>query len=278
MCTCLPGPRLASNPSVCKPYTIVVVIGVEDYDAYVVPALYEPWSRELIRRAQVWKGDRVVELACRTGIVACRIAGTGARVIGVDASAELLQQAERRAAEEAVPVTWLMRDVAATRLKPGSAELVTCQQGLQFAADRAALVREAKRLLGSGGRAVFACWRPIAEQVGHRIIDAVATKHFGGGYGADYSLGEPAEVKALFEAARFMAIQIETVHRVVRYPEPARFAELSLRTVAHERGATEAAIEAALAEANEQLAPLIGDDKLEMMTASLIAVARVSAK
>jgi SAM-dependent methyltransferase len=278
VCTGLPVPRFASNPSVCKPYTIVVVIEVEDHDGYVVPALYEPWSRELIRRAQVWRGDRVVDLACGTGIVACRIAGTGAQVIGVDASAAVLEQAKRRAAEEAVPVSWLMRDPAATTLRSASAELVTCQQGLQFATDRAAVVREARRLLASGGRAVFACWCPIAEQVGHRIIDTVATKHFGGGYGADYSLGEPAEVTSLLGASRFMAIQIETVHRVVRFPEPARFAELALRSIASERGATEAAIVAALAEANEQLAPLVVDGKLEVMTASLIAIGRVSAK
>ena len=73
------------------------MIESKEYDEYFVPALFEPWARDLIRRAEVWKGDRVVDLACGTGIVACRIAGTGAAVIGIDASADQLAQAKQRA-------------------------------------------------------------------------------------------------------------------------------------------------------------------------------------
>ncbi len=269
---------MASNPSVCKPYTIVVVNEAAHYDEYLVPALFEPWSRELIRRAQVWKGDRVVDLACGTGIVACRIAGTGAQVVGVDTSEEMLEQAKRRAAEESVAVTWLQRDFAATTLKSGSADLVTCQQGLQFATDRAAVLRETRRLLASGGRAVMACWRPIEEQLADRILRAAAAKHFGATDNPACSLGDPVELKQLFEAAKFMAIQVETVNRVVRFPDPARFVASSLQAIATEHGASEAAVVAAIAEATSELAPLIVDDKLEFVTASLVAIGRVSAK
>ena len=62
----------------------------ETYDSYLVPAIFEPWSRELIKRAQVWKGDSVLDVCTGTGIVACRIAGTGAAVTAIDISPELL--------------------------------------------------------------------------------------------------------------------------------------------------------------------------------------------
>src|SRR5258706_9200862 len=96
---------LASMQADCKPgYTRAVVDPIE-YDSYFVPSLFEPWSREVIKRAQVWKGDRVLDVACGTGIVACRIAGSGAKVTGIELRPERLAQARVRATEENVPVT-----------------------------------------------------------------------------------------------------------------------------------------------------------------------------
>jgi SAM-dependent methyltransferase len=250
------------------------VIESKEYDEYFVPALFEPWARDLIRRAQVWKGDRVVDLACGTGIVACRIAGTGAAVIGVDASADQLAQAKQRASDEAVPVTWLMRDFTATTLKSASVDLVTCQQGLQYATDRAAVVKEARRLIASGGRAVFSCWAELAGQDGFREVEAIATKHFGPGDGASTAMTE-AELRALF-APHFMAVQIETTSRLVRFPDPERYARSMLTARAAERGAT--MNENAIAEAVAVLAQFIVDDKLELQSAAIVAVGRVSAK
>jgi SAM-dependent methyltransferase len=250
------------------------VIESKEYDEYFVPALFEPWARDLIRRAQVWKGDRVVDLACGTGIVACRIAGTGAQVIGVDASADQLAQAKLRASDEAVPVTWLMRDFTATTLKSASADLVTCQQGLQFATDRAAVVSEARRLLASGGRAVFSCWAELARQDGFREVEAIATNHFGSGDGAASSMTE-AELRALF-AKHFMAVQIETTSRLVRFPDPVRFARSMLVARAADRGA--AMTDEAVAEALASLARFVVDDKLELQSAAIVAIGRVSTK
>jgi SAM-dependent methyltransferase len=265
---------VASNHPVCKPYTIFYVIAAVEYDEYFVPALFEPWARDLIRRAQVWRGDRVVDLACGTGIVACRIAGTGAAVIGVDVSADQLAQAQIRAREEAVPVTWLVRDFAATALPSASADLVTCQQGLQFATDRAAVVREARRLLASGGRAVFACWAGLALQDGFREVEAIAVKHFGSGDGAASSMTE-SELRALL-ANQFMAVQVETASRVVHFPDPERFARSLLAAKASDRGA--APNVEAVAEAITALAPFVVDGKLELKSSAVIGIGRVSAR
>jgi SAM-dependent methyltransferase len=250
------------------------MIEAKEYDEYFVPALFEPWARDLIRRAQVWKGDRVVDLACGTGIVACRIAGTGAQVIGVDSSADQLEQAKVRAHEEAVPVTWLMRDFTATTLKPASADLVTCQQGLQYATDRAAVVKEARRLLASGGRAVFSCWAELARQDGFRELEAIATAHFGSGDGAASSMTE-AELRALF-APCFMAVQIETTSRLVRFPDPEHYARSMLTARAADRGGTMS--DEAMTEAIAAIARYVMDGTLELQSAAIVAIGRVSAK
>jgi len=250
------------------------MINAKEYDEYFVPALFEPWARDLIRRAQIWKGDRVVDLACGTGIVACRIAGSGAAVTGVDSSEEQLEQAKIRAREESVPVTWLQRDFAATSLKAASVDLVTCQQGLQFAADRAAVVKEARRLIASGGRAFFSCWAELAKQDGFREVEEVAMKHFGPGDGKATSMTE-VELRGLLSKP-FMAVQVETTSRLVRFPEPERFARTVLTARAADRGGT--MNDHALAEAVAALAKFVVDDKLELQSATIVGVGRVSAK
>jgi hypothetical protein len=169
MCTGLPTPSVASNHCVCKPYTI---------DSVIDPLL-EPWSRELIQRAKIWKGDICVDLAT-SGVIACRIAGTGANVVAVGASDE----AKQRAVDESVAVRWVATSAG---LKSAAYSLVTCQ----VVSDRA-LFAEARRLLGSGGRALFQS--PFGEP-------------FGG-------FGE-TEMKQLLNAAKFMAVQVETVNRTV---------------------------------------------------------------
>jgi ubiquinone/menaquinone biosynthesis C-methylase UbiE len=254
------------------------VVDPIEYDSYFVPALFEPWSREVIKRAQVWKGDRVLDVACGTGIVACRIAGTGAKVTAIDRDEARLAQAKVRATEESVPVTFRHGDATAMKLAAGSFDLVTCQQGLQFFADRAAGAKELRRVIASGGRAVIACWKGLDQQPVYAAIDAVATRHLGGGYGADFDLGDEAVLKQLLTAARFMAVNVETVARKVKFPEPERFVTRTLESIAAERGADSAKLPDAIAEATAAIAEHVVDGVLEMMTTSLIAVGRVSAK
>jgi SAM-dependent methyltransferase len=274
----LPDSSVASIEADCKPGYTPTVIDPIEYDSYFVPSLFEPWSRELIRRAQVWKGDRVLDLACGTGIVACRIAGTGAKVTGVEISAPRLAQAQVRARDENVPVTFVEGDATALKFANASFDLVTCQQGLQFFADKAASAKEMRRVLASGGRAVIACWAGLADNPVYALLDGIATARLGGGYGAPFSFGDEAELLALLLGAKFMLANIETVARKVRFPEPERFVSLTLANLCNQHGGNAGAVPGAIAEAMTAIAPYIVDGGLEMMTTSRIAVARVSAE
>jgi ubiquinone/menaquinone biosynthesis C-methylase UbiE len=254
------------------------VVDPVEYDSYFVPAVFEPWSREVIKRAQVWKGDRVLDVACGTGIVACRIAGSGAKVTAIDLSPERIELARARAADENVPVTFSVADATAMRFAAGSFDLVTCQQGLQFFADRAKGAKELRRVIASGGRAVISCWRPLEHNPVSQLVDTIAARHFGGGYGGTFTFGDEAALKQLLLTAKFMVVNIEAVTRLVKWPDPARFVTSTLTSIAAERGADAAKLPDAIAETTEALAPHVVDGVLEMMTASLIAVGRVSAK
>lgn len=268
-------PRNASRGTQASPRVHnAAVADAETYDSYLVPAVFEPWSRELINRAKVWKGDRVLDLCCGTGIVACRIAGSGATVTGIDLDASRLAKARERAASEGVNVKWIEGTAEALPFREPAFDLVTCQQGLQFVTDRTRAVREIKRVLVPGGRAVLACWLPIEQQGPIAIIDDVCAKHTGKRHEHPYSFGDEVALRKLLTDAKFFAIAIDTVTRQVRIPDPRRFVTMAMTTLS---GQPAGELEAAIEEAVDAIASSIVDDALQYPARSLVAVARVKA-
>lgn len=254
------------------------------YDSYLVPWKFEPWSREVIQRAKVWRGDRALDVCCGTGIVACRIAGTGAKVTGLDVTPAMLAQARRRAGEEGVGVNFVEGSAERLPFPAAAFDLVTCQQGLQFVPDRQAAVREMRRVLAPGGRAVIAAWTDLASQPAYAILDAHASAHLGpGAFALPFSLGGEAELRRLLAGARFDAVAIDTVTRPVRIPEPERFVEVTLAAaagffpalVALDPADRDARIAAAAAETTPALAELLDGGQLVFPMTAVIAVARV---
>jgi hypothetical protein len=73
-----------------------------------------------------------------------------------------------------------------------------------------------------------------------------------------------------------MAVKVETATRVVRFPDAEGFARKLLASKAEDQGAT--LDEAAVAEALTALAPFVVDGRLELRSAAIIAIGRVSAK
>jgi ubiquinone/menaquinone biosynthesis C-methylase UbiE len=258
----------------------------EAYDSYLVPAMFEPWSREVIQRAKVWSGDRVLDVACGTGIVACRIAATGAKVTGLDLTPAMLAQAKKRAESERVSVKWVEGSAERLPFDDASFDLVTCQQGLQFVPDRARALAEMRRVIAPGGRAVIACWTGLDHHPAYKLVHEISSRHFGdAGFAAPFSLGDEAYFRQLMGAARFHAVAVDTVTRTVRFPEPAAFATLSLTAAAAffpglanlEPEARAATIAAAAAECTPALTGYVEGEHLVVQKTSMLAVGRVPA-
>lgn len=248
------------DAGVYRGYHRCVQEDAETYDSYLVPAIFEPWSRDLIKRAQVWNGDRVLDLACGTGIVACRIASTGAKVTGLDNDPDRLAQARKRASDENVAVTWREGSMEALPFREPAFDLVTCQQGLQFVPDRAKAAREIRRVIAPGGRAVIACWAPIEEQGAYAALARVANKP------SSSTPLDQASLNKLLVDAKFFAITIELVTRQIRIPDPNRFVELSLQWMESD---------AAIADGLAAISEFVIDDQVQFPMRSLLAVARV---
>jgi SAM-dependent methyltransferase len=107
-------------------------------------------------------GGTLVDLACGRGGYGLEIAArAGARLVGIDFSAEAVRQARQQALRLGATADFRLGDLAATGLDAGSADAVLCVDAIQFAGEPDAAYREIRRILTRGGRAVLTCWEPL---------------------------------------------------------------------------------------------------------------------
>ena len=199
----------------------------EMYERWLVEPLFQPWAEVLLDLTRLRAGDRVVDIACGTGIVA-RTArkklGPDSRVVGVDVSPQMLAVA--RSVEPGVE--WREGNAAALPCGNGETfDVVACQQGLQFFPDKPAAAREMRRVLAPGGRVAVATWRPIDEAPIFRDLHHIAERHLGTLVDARHSFGESGPLAQLLTDAGFSEVKVETMSKPVRFDDPSLFLRLN---------------------------------------------------
>jgi ubiquinone/menaquinone biosynthesis C-methylase UbiE len=133
----------------------------ELYERVVVRHILGPWAPSLVDAARPAAAGGALDLACGTGVVA-RIAaqrvGPKGRVWGIDLNPGMISVARALPAPDGAPIEWLEGSALAIPLPDASADVVLCQQGLQFFPDKALALREMRRVLVSGGRLALSVW------------------------------------------------------------------------------------------------------------------------
>ena len=99
--------------------------------------------------------DRAIDLACSPGTVACALAKRVRHVVGLDATARMLEQARGLARRQSVDnVEWQAGDVYQTPFADGSFNIVTCRFAFHHFERPAVAFAEMVRLVATGGRVV----------------------------------------------------------------------------------------------------------------------------
>lgn len=126
-------------------------------------------------------GGTLLDLACGRGAYGLELAArTGARLVGVDFSAEAVRQARENARRLGRTAEFRVGDLTATGLAAGSVDAVACIDAVQFAARQDAAYRELRRVLVPGGRVVLTCWEP-ADRDDERVKDRIRQVDLGTG-------------------------------------------------------------------------------------------------
>jgi ubiquinone/menaquinone biosynthesis C-methylase UbiE len=252
----------------------------EEYEQVFVPATFAPWARDLVTTAALCPGERVLDVACGTGVVARHAAplvGAGGRVVGVDSSPAMLAVARARPAPVGAAVEWREADAAALSLPEGAFDVVLCQHGLQFMADRPLALREMRRVLRADGRLALSVWRSSA---GVEALWEVVARHLGAATAAAhqqaFALADGDALAALVAGAGFRAVAIATRALPARYPRAAVLIEHQLggRFAATLDALDEERRAALLADARRRLAPFEGPAGLVFSQEAQVVVAR----
>lgn len=202
---------------------------IDGYERHLVPKLFEPWGRRLVEHVAPQPGERVLDVACGTGIIARLAAdrvGTEGSVTGVDLLPPMLAVAADVCAEVRPPIEWREADAASLPLPDESVDVVLCQQGLQFFADQPASLGEMLRVTRLGGRLAVSVWRGLAHLPGYAALVAALEPHSPAGAGfikAVASLADAGELRGLLEGAGWADVRIVIDVVAVRYASAGDF-------------------------------------------------------
>jgi SAM-dependent methyltransferase len=119
-----------------------------------------PVAEAVVGRANISAGVDVVDVACGTGNAALLAAARGARVVGVDGAARLLEVARERARTDAVAVDLREGDLLDLPVDDQAADVVLSIFGVIFARDAAQALREIARILRPEACAFITAWIP----------------------------------------------------------------------------------------------------------------------
>lgn len=204
----------------------------ELYERHLVPAVTALWASDLIERVDVRAGDRVLDVACGTGVVARAAAervGASGRVTGLDINPAMLAVARSRASDAA---DWVQGSALALPFDDGSYDVVLCQLGLQFFPNRAAALGEMHRVLVSAGRLGLSVWGPIEHNPATLALAQALDRHLGTGASqtkrAEHVLAYSTLVERLVGEAGFHDITITTERKLIRFPSASEFVRVQL--------------------------------------------------
>ena len=205
------GTSAQTSPSPRKRHALELFSGLPrayDWMGAVLSFGQDPrWRATLVDAINPLAGQRVLDVATGTGLVAFALARRGCEVVGLDQSADMLAVARRHLHERPElgrRVTFVQGEAERLPFGDGEFDALTFTYLLRYVDDRAATMRELSRVVRPGGRIgmvefgvpesapLRAAWR-LHTRAGLPIMGRVVSP-------------------AWFEVGRFLGPSIEQLH------------------------------------------------------------------
>jgi ubiquinone/menaquinone biosynthesis C-methylase UbiE len=176
----------------------------ELYHRYLVPAVTALWAADLVASAEVAPGERVLDVACGTGVVAriaSGIVGGDGLVAAVDINPGMLRVARGIDPSPGAAIEWVEASALALPFPDAAFDVVLCQLGLQFVPDRGVALREMRRVLARGGRLALNVYGPIEHNPATRALCESLERNLGSRASlakrTEHALADTGELAAL---------------------------------------------------------------------------------
>lgn len=202
------------------------------YEALFVPALFGQWASRAADAAQVQPGQKVLDVACGTGVLAreasARTGPTG-YVAGLDPGPGMLAVAK----ELAPSVDWRHGTAESMPFADGMFDAVVCQFGLMFFTDRNRAIHEMLRVTAPGGRMVLVVWDAL-DNIPAYAAEVALLERLAGAAAADalrapFVLGDRQDLGALLVGAGAAPFVLATQRGQARFPSIRVMVEADLR-------------------------------------------------
>jgi ubiquinone/menaquinone biosynthesis C-methylase UbiE len=194
----------------------------ENYDRYLGPVIFEPWAEDLVSRFATKKYERVLEIACGTGIVTRRLRDTlpaTVEIVATDLNPDMFEFAKPKFRDHE-NIIWQQADASALPFPDCSFDAAVCQFGVMFVPDKAAAMRESHRVLRSGGVFLFNVWDSFEAnpfgQIAHTTIASFFDHDPPRFYEIPFGFHDSTLIRKLLHDARFEKIQFFTEVKACR--------------------------------------------------------------
>lgn len=202
------------------------------YESLHVDALFRQWAEPVLASASVQTGFSVLDVACGTGVLAREAlgrVGSSGSVTGLDVAPGMLAVARQLAPD----VRWIEGDACELPFDDDEFDVVMCQFGLMFFANPVEAIREMLRCAKPTGNVTVAVWdsleRSAAYPISVELLDRRAGSDAADALRAPFVMGDPDELRSLFESAGASAVSIETRTGSARFPSVRTMVEADLR-------------------------------------------------
>lgn len=232
----------------------------EIYEAFFVPALFGEWGSRLADAARIQPGQRVLDVACGTGVLARAVAervGPAGEVIGLDINEGMLAVARRLAPQ----IEWRSGPAEALPFEDNSFDAVVSQFALMFFEDRRAALAEMWRVLRPGGHLAIAVWDSLDRTPGYAAMVALLQRLFGDAVAdalrAPFNLGDTARLQSLFTEAGIPNAEITTITGAARFASIEAWATTDIKGWTLAEMIDDAQFHHLLTEAEKELQPFV---------------------
>ena len=191
-----------------------------DYEGYWRSQI-EPAQTRLLELAALQPGERILDIACGTGLITFPAAisvGPRGSVAGTDISEKMIELGCRESARRGLAnVTFQRMDAESLDFPESSFDTALCSLGLMYVPEPVEALRQVRRLLKPGGRIAAAVWgrrercgwAGIFPVVDARVQSEVCPMFF--------QLGTGASLRTAMEMAGFADIQEDRVSSTLDY-------------------------------------------------------------
>jgi ubiquinone/menaquinone biosynthesis C-methylase UbiE len=175
----------------------------------------------LIEIADLSSGERIVDIACGTGLVSFRAlekVGEKGEVLGADISDNMIQVASAIAKSlKKNHIQFKRMDAESLDIEDSKYDAALCALGLMYMPDPLKAIREMYRIIRPGGRAVAVVWgqrdhcgwAEIFSIVDKRVSSEVCPMFF--------QMGKPGMLKLSLENAGFSNVGVKTISTLLKF-------------------------------------------------------------